>query len=409
MILMKHFIIAILLLVHIDPMAGQKRRVLADQAYDLMHYSEAIDLYESVFKGSGDSTLLQKIGVCYLKYKNYRRAQQYFGKCLNHMKSNPNLYFKYAELLYITGMRDSSAAVLQEYIAYNGANADTERLNSSISAYDSLMIEKDGFNITPAPFNSKDGDFSPLYYGKQILFTSQRSGSMDPWTGKHFSGLYLAEEDGSDIQQVPIEFAENFHSGSAAFADAKTMYFTTTSKIKGRYDEYNLQISIAGKTIDGKWVTSGLFPYCDPEYNLAYPTLSSDGKTMVFCSDKPGGNGGFDLYVSEYKDGRWNIPIHLKEINTIGDEVFPFIGQDNMLYFASDGYAGLGGLDIYKVNLLKYKESIPANLGSPFNSSYDDFGLISKDRLKSGYLSSNRNSETGIDRIFYFNKKTINP
>ena len=389
-------------------MSAQKNRVLADQAYDLMHYSEAIELYESFYKSSGDSSALQKIGVCYVKNKNFKKAQQYFGKCLDHIKSNPVLYFKYAELLFIQGLRDSSASVLQQYVNLNGLSADTDKLTSSIAAYDSLMMTKDEYEINPVSFNSEEGDFSPVYYGNQLLFSSQRSGDNDAWTGEHFSGLYMTEKDGSDIKQVPIEFAQNDHCGSASFLDENTIYFTSSSKVKGKYDEYNLQISVAGKTNDGKWVSSGLFPYCVPYYNLAYPALSPDGKTMVFCSDKPGGSGGFDLYLTEHKDGRWNIPIHLQEINTKGDEVFPFIGPNGILYFASDGYAGLGGLDLYKVNLNLYKEQAPINLGSPLNSSYDDFGLISRDQLQSGYVSSNRENENGIDRIFFFNKKISN-
>ena len=214
-------IISILFILLQGTMSGQKKRVLADQAYDLMHYSEAIELYESYYKSSRDSSALQKIGVCYLKNKNYKKAQQYFGKCLNHIKSNPIIYLKYAELLFIQGLRDSSASVLDEYITMHGVSPATDRLTSSISAYDSLMINNGAYEMNPTTFNSNEGDFSPVYYSKQILFSSQRSGKMDAWTGKHFAALYMVEEDGSDIKEIPIEFAENHHRASFSFSDAR--------------------------------------------------------------------------------------------------------------------------------------------------------------------------------------------
>ena len=387
------------------PLNAQKSLTLANQAFDMMHYHEAIELYDEWFDQSNDSTALEKKAACYLKTGQYKQALKTMSLCEKQIHKNDKLLLKYGELLLMNGDRDSSMAVLQLYINTYGQNAATEKISASIAMAQQAEGAETMSIITEVNFNSGDGDYCPVFYGDEIVFTSHRKGTPDPWTGKPFAALYLSDKNEKNAYPVHIEMAIDYHIGAAAFSDPQTMYFTTNGQVKGRFDDYNLHIAVAGKTKDGIWVHSGIFPYSTPEYSLAYPTLSADGNTIIFCSDKPGGKGGLDLYMSTKKDGKWDVPVHMSEISTSEDDTFPYLDSSLQLYFASDGLPGLGGLDIYTISLKEYKEQTVQHLDAPFNSSADDFGLITSDRLNTGYLSSNRE---GVDKIYKFIKRSNN-
>ncbi|MEO0332976.1 MAG: OmpA family protein, partial [Bacteroidota bacterium] len=136
-----------------------------------------------------------------------------------------------------------------------------------------------------------------------------------------------------------------------------------------------------------------------------HPAITADGQHLYFVSDMPGGQGGTDLYICHRRNGAWSKPQNLgKKVNTPGDEMFPFV-QDSLLYFASDGHAGLGGLDVFRV--AREVVADPINLGPPINSKSDDFGFIIDATASSGYFSSNREAEqSGDDNIYYFSTQT---
>ena len=148
-------------------------------------------------------------------------------------------------------------------------------------------------------------------------------------------------------------------------------------------------------------------PFNDNNYSNAHPTLTKDGKTLYFASDRPGGLGGTDIYRSERSGDAWTAPVNLgPEINSKYDEKFPFISDEGVLYFASNALGGLGGLDIYESKKENGKWVKATNMGAPLNSSYDDFGLIYKGETSAGYFTSNRKGGMGDDDIYSFTKKT---
>ena len=387
---------------------SQKARIVADQAFDLLRYHEAITLYDQYYTQSGDTLALERKALCYIQLGNNDEALKLLGKCWPRVKKNNKLLVQYAELLYSQGLRDSSYAVTQDYISQFGIVAKIEKLQASILGYVGLNNSSDAYVIAPVSFNSGAGDYCPVYYGDQIIFTSHRQGISDAWTGRPFSGIFMTNQDQSSVTPLHIEMATDYHNGVVSMSDKQTFYFTSNSQVKGKLNDYNLHIAVAGKSPQGNWVHSGLFPFSTPEYNVAYPALSADGNKIIFCSDKTGSKGGFDLYMSQRKEGQWDTPIHLKEISTAGDDVFPFLADNGILYFSSDGLQGLGGLDIYSIKLDEFTTSLPLNAGPLINSSADDFGLITRDGLISGYLSSNRDNKEGIDKIYKFQKKKNN-
>ena len=156
------------------------------------------------------------------------------------------------------------------------------------------------------------------------------------------------------------------------------------------------------KNNDGIWSAPTEFDYNGNDYSTGHPSLSADGKNLYFASDRPGGYGGTDIYVCTKINNNWSAPQNLgAEINTEGNEMFPYISNTNTLYFASNGKPGLGGLDIFSSTINNDKCSTPENMGYPINTDKDDFGLITNSNSADGYFTSNRK---GSDDIYSFIK-----
>ena len=149
-----------------------------------------------------------------------------------------------------------------------------------------------------------------------------------------------------------------------------------------------------------KWGDALPFTFNSSEYSSGHPSVSTDGKTVYFTSDMPGGKGGTDLYkITRNSDNSWSAPQNLGDtINTEGNEMFPFYHESGILYFASNGHVGLGGLDIFYVDL--HKKHRVQNMGFPLNDRFDDFGLILNEKQTGGFFSSNRQGGKGFDDIY---------
>jgi outer membrane protein OmpA-like peptidoglycan-associated protein len=201
-----------------------------------------------------------------------------------------------------------------------------------------------------------------------------------------------------------------FHDGPATLtADQQTMFYNRNQVKPSDKDNkigiYRLNM-FSANYMGGRWFNVKPFPYNSLEYSTAHPALTPEGNTLYFVSDMPGGVGGKDLYYCLKEGENWGKPVNMgPEINTEGDETFPYIAPNGNLYFASNGYTNLGGLDIFYVKLENHKAvTEPVNLGYPINSSKDDFGIIFDGRMKSGFFSSNR---YGSDDILKFDSRPI--
>ncbi len=233
----------------------------------------------------------------------------------------------------------------------------------------------------------------------------------DSRTHGHYSPIdyHLAFEN-ANIKMFGKKINTKFHEGPVAFsADGKTIYFTRSNFHKGKYgkstDGINkLKIYYATLNTDSTWVNITEFPYNSDEYSTGTPSIHKSNKIMYFVSDMPGGVGGKDIYYSVWENDKWGKPVNCgPTINTPDNEMFPYISTDSVLYFSSDGHVGLGGLDLFSINL-KNKNAKVKNLGFPMNSKKDDFGIALNSNNSTGYFSSNRKRNTHDDDIYYFNK-----
>ncbi|WP_425420216.1 OmpA family protein [Phaeodactylibacter xiamenensis] len=263
--------------------------------------------------------------------------------------------------------------------------------------------------------NSTASDFSPSFYGDTLVFCSARhAGPKDPATGESFFDFYFAPIGPNGSLRSPKPFSINLnsaqHEGQSTFdLKANKVYFTrnnTTNGVEPVAADGKIRMKIYEATFGFlDWEQIRPLPFNSDTYNCMHPTLSHDGTFMIFSSNRPGGKGGYDLYVSLKMDGGWSPPMNLGgRINTPGHEFFPFLHQSGTLFFTSDGYKkGYGGYDLYMVEGKgdgSWAEVV--NLGEPFNTDADDFGLILDEEGKSGYFSSNREGGVGRDDIYSF-------
>jgi len=267
-----------------------------------------------------------------------------------------------------------------------------------------------------AEINGPGTDFSPIYHRDGIVFlsNSSRVGKSDRrYLDRPTFDMYFALLDANGEPMVRTPFSEelnsNLNEGQATFSrDGKTVFFTRNNMYKGvqKADESGrVRMKIYQAKL-GKydWENVQELPFNDNSYSCMHPSLSVDGQKLYFTSDMPGGQGGFDLYVStRMADGSWGTPVNLgPEINTEKNELFPFITfGEKTLFFASNGHQTLGGLDIFYANLDNLSEGV-VNMNEPFNSPNDDMGMILNEDGTQGFFTSDRPGGHGKADVYTF-------
>ncbi|MEK7257314.1 MAG: OmpA family protein, partial [Bacteroidota bacterium] len=263
--------------------------------------------------------------------------------------------------------------------------------------------------------NSEADDNAPVAFEGGIVFSSDRQTGLklmkekSGWTGRDYLDVYFSEKQPDGTFEEPRQFSAklsetNKNTGNTSFtADGSAVYFTRNDNVLNKQETYSLQLYRAVSSGDGDhWKDVEKLPFCAPAYNFMHPAISPDGKYLFFASNKPGGQGGTDLWVAERMGDDWGKPENLgAEINTFANEGFPFVDAKGRLYFCSKGRPGYGGFDIF----VSEKEEngnwkTPVNLGKPINSSLDDISIFIAADRRSGIFTSSRSG--GDDDIFLF-------
>ncbi len=392
-------------------------RKKGDQEFDSFSFSSAIQYYQQALKSNPDDYDLNvRIATCYRKLNQFSEAERYYGNALEIAEEpDTGLMIDYAEIL-VTNTKYSEAIEWYEKVLPHDDPSIQKSINRKVEALkEGRFLQPDNLviDVIKVPFNSDGSDFSPVYYKTGLVFTSSR----DPkdwiardsnWDGNPYLNLYLAEWKGGSFEIQPLPgFNSKYHIGSGAFFNQyQNFVFTrnaSSDDLVGRSDQgvSNLQLYFAQTSSRNVSITP--FEFNNPNYSLSHPAITENGEFLVFTSDMPGGLGGFDLYISQRIDGIWHDPENIGgEINTPFDESFPVFISDEEFIFSSNGHPGMGGLDLYYVTMQNGSiTNSVIHLGSTLNSSKDDFGLISKDGLKTGFFSSNRGNGK-VDDIYMF-------
>lgn len=391
------FIVIVYLLVSIH---GQSQCPNGDKAYQLLQYSKAITEYEKCLKKKETSSIiLEKLGDCYMILDNTSKAEEIFKQAIIGNKNYNGVLLKYAQALYINGKTQQYRTYLDSLLTKYPRQKDLQRMNNALAYADHSQY----YNVNPITLNSAEADFAPVKYLDKLVFSSSRPSDKksDLFTGQTFTKLYIGDPNGNEVQPFLPELSMKYNVGTCAFYDDdKKMMFTANAKSKLVKDQYFLKIYVTA-SINGQWNQPKEFEYNHAKSNTAHPAFSPSGKILIFASDRYG-QTGMDLYqCTKAIDGKWKQPVRLKTyINTSGNEVFPTFLNDTTLVYSSDGVGR--GLDLYQTIWQNGKWSQPVILPAPFNSSVDDYALYSRDQMKSGYFTSNRQQIEGNEDIYYF-------
>ena len=362
---------------------------------------------------SEKANLNYKIAEAYRLSNRWVEAIPYYEKAFEAKLLIPEAHFHYAFALKAAEKYDLALRELQQFIdskstikAYNEKayrEVNTLRLIGEIKKKQTDITFKNLSSI-----NTAGAEFSPVVLGDELIFTASRK-SKTYSNGLPYVGLYKSrfartmEEMSKPEKFSNAIFDEERNEGTPAFSpDGKTMIYSrgNTGKRKDFSPDMDLYIS---RYLNGTgWTEPSYVSASDSASWDGSPAFSRDGKTIYFSSNRPGGLGGIDIYrVNMDASGRFGNPVNLgKEINTAGDEMFPYVSEDGKLFFASDGHPGLGKLDLF-VAIRSGGKITVENMGMPYNSNMDDFGLVMR---KNGdvFFSSNRAGGKGDDDIYYY-------
>jgi len=404
----------------------------ADRSVQNLDYVTAITLYKQVVERDADNIVAKlALADCYRQVNDTENAEKWYAETVRSKEAKPVHRLYYGMVLQANGKCDKAKAWFAQYVSDKPEDVRGQHLAQSCDARDYLTKTGEGiYKVRPLPINSEKDDFAPVIQGKQLIFSSDRS-EQNPYrrtnmyNGNAFSELYAVSFEPSKKHPGEFEYQParkfgfglntKYHEAAVAFSpDNQTIFLTRSNYLNGktgRSENGTIKLKIYSGSADAAetWNTLQELPFCSDEYNTAHPTLSADGKKLYFSSNKPGGYGGMDLYVSQWESGRWGMPINLgPTINTEGNEIFPYANADDRLYFASNSHVGLGGLDIYYSTPKGRGDwNNPVNLGAPINSMDDDFGITFVHDGNWGLFTSNRGGGKGGDDLYCFTKSAI--
>ncbi|UTD15339.1 OmpA family protein [Tenacibaculum mesophilum] len=389
----------------------------ANIKYNTYDFIDAQKIYLKVVeKNYGSAEIYRKLGNTYYFNSDYSKAAKWYYNLINQFPNEALTvdYFRAAQCLKSINQPEEAEKLMEIYKSKGGKITS---LNSYKNVADTLFkkgVHNKLFEIEKIPVNTEYSDFGPAFYGDNIVFASSRknpallkeqTNNLAGWNEQPFLNLY----------QVPIDKDMNFgkvkafngnvnspyHESTAVFTkDGNTMYFTRNNYLNGkkkRDRDHVVRLKIYKATRNGNsWENIQELPFNNDNYSVGHPTLSPEEDKLYFSSDMPGSLGMSDIwYVKILGEDIYTKPINLgNKINTSERETFPFVSDENNLYFSSDGHAGMGGLDIFVTKLEENSHGEISTFGRPINSPKDDFGFIIKeDRI--GYFTSNRDGKEG--------------
>lgn len=410
---MKKYIIAIIVTFPLLVFSQQREIKEADNQFRQQKYFEAIKIYSTIVKAGNETPeVLEKLAQANYYNANYAQANIWYSKLVSlnqNLKSEDR--YRYSQTLKSAGQIDEAKVQLDLFKKLNPNEVRTKLLNSKINN-DSKFIFSNTKSIS---INSEFSDYGPALNGNNIIFSSARNAFLNNTTSERtdqsYTSLFQSSKDINGNYNKPNLFSKGsfsiYNEATPVFTkDGKTMYYTQNQFVKKSNNKlvngsYKLYKSVL---IKNKWVNKGAVTFSQSNaIRIAHPALSPDGKFLYFASDYLTKNGDSDLFkVSISEDGTFGEIENLgNDINTEGRDSFPFITEDNTLIFASDGRPGMGGLDLFSIDLTDSKAKV-ISLGETINSPFDDFGMAISNDMTNGYYTSNKPGGKGDDDIYSF-------
>lgn len=397
-----------------------------NMAFQQKSYALAANLFKSEFNGETD--LKQKAYKAFMAAESYRlsnnvrEAENWYAKAIELQYDQPVVKLNYGLMLMSNEKYSQAVTQFNEY-SRDEPFSKQKALELIKACREALKWQSARTNMILTNLhylNTEANEYAPVFFkNKDLVFTSDKfdasGGDIYNWTGEKFSDIFLSkrEPNGEYRSSVPFspQINSGFNDGTPAFNEHFDLLYFTRCGSQGKKDDF---CKIFESTFDGVyWSNPVPINLFGDTVNAGTPWLSKDGNTMIFAADVPAaGYGGKDLYITYYENDRWTPPQNLGgEINTAGDEMFPYVDEEGTLYFSSSGHTGMGGLDIFSAQKAGSIWKNVVNLKPPLNSGGDDFGIIFE-RIKprdendpvraSGYFSSSREGGKGGDDLYHF-------
>lgn len=414
---MKKFILffatALIFSVNINAQKSAKE-IKGDKFFERYSFTKAIEKYIEVKELTNEGK--KRLAESYKNTNQYAESKSAYEKFITSSDATAEDVFNYASILRLKGNYEESIQWLNKFKDMAPEDKRAISYVNNAEQLENLHVDEGRYKITHLDVNTESQDFGTAYYKDKIVFATTREGTKSikrkyNWNDMPFLNLYVSEREGDQLnepEQLNKSLNNKLHDGPASFNEAgNQMVFTRNDpKMKGEDGTIRLQMFFTEKDEKDKWLKEVPFKLNNPDYSVGHPWMSKDGDVMYFASDMPGGIGGVDIYrITKNSDGTWGEAVNLGEpINTEGDEMFPFYQEDQgILFFASNGHIGLGGLDIYIAPDIGEGDFIKIlNAGAPMNTRFDDFSLIVDENMKKGYFTSNREGGKGDDDIYAF-------
>lgn len=360
-----------------------------------------------------------KMATCYRKLNMAARASAAYQNAIRYEYPDSTAWYYLGRSLQAEGKYTAAIDAYDKYLNFvPDDQMALEGIRGCRRAIDSKIGKKSRYIVKNAKlFNSRRADFAPMFLDKnldQLYFTSTNEkvtgDGRSEITGMKKGDIYFSKKNERGEWQRPEpaggELNTEMDEGVASFSpDGQTMYLTVARRSPASDTSVEIYTS---KRSDATWSAPVKFEItADTLSAVGHPAVSPDGKYLYFASDMPGGYGGKDLWRIRLDERQGSLENLGEQINTPGDEMFPYLRTDSTLYFSSDGHPGFGGLDIFRARLdATGQRWTVENMGTPVNSAGDDFG-ITFGAGESGFFSSNRGDGRGYDHIYSFEKPDL--
>ena len=422
-----HFTIYVLFLLIVSSLYSCKSAKLSDaeEKQRIGEYYEAAAIYRKVYTKTSPKKrdlrgyIAYRMAECNRLINNTAKATSAYMNAIRYDYPDSTVYLRMGQMLQKTGRYPEAIKNYDIYmendpsnlLAINGIQGCelAPGWKKNPTRYEVRRMDK---------FNSRRGEFSPMLAGDkydQLYFASSRSKDKDAKvsaiTGQNNNNLFLVKQDEKGAWLAPVELEDEvnteYDEGTPSFSpDGNTMYYTYCAQDPEGPRTAEIYISTRSSAKWGKGTSATIVK--DSVTALGHPSISPDGKYLYFVSDAVGGFGGKDIFRARVAGNDFGPMENLgEEINTPGDEMFPYVRDSVTLYFASNGHPGMGGLDLFKATQDSTGKWNVENLGAPINSMADDFGITFAGKEERGFFCSNRNDARGYDHIYSFERPTI--
>ena len=390
----------------------------ADRLFDRFEFVKAAEEYLKLANDeANDYYVISRLADSYYNIFDTKNAEKWFEKIVE--ENDIEIIYKYTQMLKANGKYKESNIWMTKFSEMKPYDSRAVAFRNTPNYIDKIVEKGKKFNIQNLSINSEYSDFGSTMFNNKLYFiSSEEPGFLEKpysWSNEGFLNIYSSyiNENGSYLERVEFDdLNSKYHEGVITFmTDGNTAYFTRESYFEKEYEKSEdsktkysqLYIYRASKQ-NGKWSSIESLKINDQNYSNKNPMIGPKGEYLYFSSNMPGGYGQYDIYKAKInEDGSIGDPLNLgQKINTEGQEGFPFMSEDKIIYFSSDGHLGLGGLDVFYSKNIDTKWSNVRNVGIPVNSGADDFAfMINGD---DGYISSNRPGGVGKDDIYAIKK-----